>query len=93
MALLPFVIQIAFFGAGGASFILAHLKNQAARDMAAGDHARRWRLWRHPHLTARDTPSALALKRAAVLQSAWGFVYLGAAVATPYVFRFFHIAA
>lgn len=91
MALLPFIIQIAFFGAAGSSFILAHLKNQAARDMAAGDPIRRWRVFRHPHLRNAEPLSALALKRAAALQSAWGFVYLGAAMATPYVFRFFHV--
>ncbi len=93
MALLPFIIQIAFFGAAGTSFIFAHLKNQAARDTAAGDPVRRWRVFRHPHLRADESVSANALKRAAALQSAWGFVYLGAAMATPYIFRFLHIGA
>ena len=88
MAMLSYIIQIAFFGAAGTSFIFAHLKNQAARDTAAGDPIRRWRVFRHPHLGANDAVSAIQLKRAAALQSAWGFVYLGAAMATPFVFRF-----
>ena len=93
MAMLPYIIQIAFFGAAGTSFIFAHLKNQAARDTIAGDPVRRWRMFRHPHLPNAEPLTAIALKRAAALQSAWGFVYLGAAMATPYVFRFFNIGA
>ena len=88
MAVLPYIIQIAFFGAAGASFVRAHLQNQAARDTAAGvEPARRWRMFRHPHRHDAAPLSAAVLKHAALLHSAWGFAYLGGAMATPFVFQ------
>ena len=39
----PFILQIAFFGAAGASFVFAHLKNLAAQRQSgeSGNPARR----------------------------------------------------
>jgi len=90
MDALPYVLQIAFFGAAGTSFVLAHLKNLAAREKTgeSGNPAKRWRFWRHQHLKPPANENADALKRASLSQSAWGFVFLVAGFATPSIFRF-----
>jgi hypothetical protein len=89
----PFILQIAFFGAAGTSFILAHLKNIAAQRQSGehGNPAKRWRFWRHPHLRPLEDRSTAQLKRASLVQSIWGFVFLLAGFLTPPVFRFFQI--
>jgi hypothetical protein len=91
----PYILQIAFFGAAGTSFVLAHLNNLAAREKSgeSGNPAKRWRIWRHPHLGLRDERSVSQLRTAALMQSAWGFVFLIAGFATPAIFRFLHIGA
>lgn len=89
MDALPYIVQIAFFGAAGSSFVLAHLKNlraNAGQDVPPGA---RWRFFRHPHRAGAESPEQKALRRAAALQTAWGFCYLGGALATPLVFRAF----
>lgn len=94
MDALPYIVQIAFFGAAGTSFIMAHLKQSAARS-AAGDEApsKRWRLFRHPHKRADEPPTVMALRRAAAMQTAWGFAFLGGALIAPPLFRLLHIGA
>jgi hypothetical protein len=91
----PYILQIAFFGAAGTSFVLAHLKNLAAQGKSgeAGNPAKRWRLWRHPHLRVRDDQTVAQLKNASLLQSAYGFIFLVAGFVTPAIFRFLHIGA
>lgn len=93
MDALPFVIQIALFGAAGTSFVLAHLKNLRAADRSGAPPMERWRIFRHPHAGRADTPDALRLRRAAALQTAWGFCYLAGAFAAPAVFRLLHVGA
>jgi hypothetical protein len=89
----PFILQIAFFGAAGTSFIMAHLKNLAALRLSGehGNPARRWRFWRHPHLREPDNLVAAQLKRASLMRSIWGFCFLIAGFLTPVVFRSLHI--
>lgn len=91
----PFLLQIAFFGAAGTSFVMAHLKNLAAREKSgeSGNPAKRWRLWRHPHLREPDNRTVSELRNAALLQSAYGFVFLLAGFATPALFRFLNIGS
>lgn len=90
MEVLGFILQIAFFGAAGTSFITAHLKNQTARDIAAGlPPSQRWRIFRHPHREGEATPEASVLRAAAVLHTAWGFAFLGGALFAPAFFRLF----
>lgn len=92
MAMLPYIIQIAFFGAAGTSFIQAHLKNLAASDKSGLPPAQRWRFFRHPHKRGAETKETLQLRRASALQTAWGYCFLGGALLTPLVFRWLHIA-
>ena len=87
MAALPYIIQIAFFGAAGTSFVLAHLKNLAAADMSGVPAAQRWRFFRHPHKHGVETKEQLQLRRAAALQTTWGYCFLGGALLTPLVFH------
>lgn len=89
----PFILQIALFGAAGASFVFAHLKNLAAQRQSGetGNPGGRWRFWRHPHLPAPETAATRRLKQASLMQSIWGFVFLVGGFLTPFVFRFFHI--
>lgn len=89
----PYVVQIAFFGAAGTSFVLAHLKNLAARRQSGedGNPAKRWRVFRHPHLRPPEDHNAAQLKQASLLQSIWGFGFLVAGFLTPFLFRLFHI--
>jgi hypothetical protein len=94
MDALPYIVQVAFFGAAGTSFVLAHLKNVAATGMGQSEEpAKRWRIFRHPHKRADESPAALALRRAAAMQTAWGFAFLGGALIAPPVFRLLHIGA
>ena len=87
MAALPYIIQIAFFGAAGTSFILAHLKNLAASDMSGAPAAQRWRFFRHPHKRGVETKAQLQLRRAAALQTTWGYCFLGGALLAPLIFH------
>jgi hypothetical protein len=91
MEALPYILQIAFFGAAGTSFVLAHLKNLAAGQQSgeAGNPAKRWRFWRHQHLRPPQDRDALKLRRASLMQSIWGFGFLVAGFATPFAFRLF----
>lgn len=93
MEALPYILQITFFGAAGTSFVLAHLKNLAARERSgeSGNPARRWRFWRHQHLKPPEDRDAEALKRASLMQSIWGFGFLVAGFATPSIFRLLNI--
>lgn len=94
MAVLGYILQIALFGAAGTSFVTAHLKNLAARDIAAGrPPSERWRVFRHPHKPDEVPPAASALRGAAVLHTAWGFAFLGGAVFAPAIFRLFGAGA
>ncbi len=91
----PFILQIAFFGAAGASFVIAHLKNLDARRQSGetGNPASRWRFWRHPHLTPPESAATAHLKQASLVQSVWGFGFLVAGFLAPFIFRFFHIGS
>jgi len=91
MDALPYILQIAFFGAAGTSFVLAHLKNLAARERSgeSGNPAHRWRFWRHQHLKPPEQPDAETLKRASLMQSIWGFGFLVAGFVTPFASRLF----
>lgn len=95
MDALPYILQIAFFGAAGTSFVLAHLKNLAAREKTgeSGNPARRWRFWRHQHLKAPEDRDAAGLKHASLMQSCWGFGFLVAGFATPSIFRFLSLGS
>ncbi|MDX2232949.1 MAG: hypothetical protein NW200_00495 [Hyphomonadaceae bacterium] len=93
MEALPYIIQIAFFGAAGSSFVMAHLKNLAASDQGDRSATEKWRFFRHPHKRPGETREQLLLRRAAALQTAWGYCFLGGALATPLVFRALHIGA
>lgn len=92
MDALPYIIQIAFFGAAGSSFIAAHLKNRAADNKGDAPPMQRWRIFRHPHLSG-DTREQRLMRLAAASQTAWGFCFLGGAIVTPLVFRWLHIGA
>ncbi len=87
MAALPYIIQIALFGAAGTSFILAHLKNLAAADKGEATPVQRWRFFRHPHKRTGETREQMMLRRAAALQTAWGYCFLGGALVAPFVFK------
>jgi hypothetical protein len=94
VAVLGYILQIAFFGAAGTSFIAAHLKNMAARDIAAGrPPSERWRVFRHPHKAHREPEGVAALRGAAVLHTAWGFAFLGGAAFAPAIFRLLGVGA
>ncbi|MDZ4777482.1 MAG: hypothetical protein SGJ23_11920 [Alphaproteobacteria bacterium] len=91
MEALPYILQIAFFGAAGTSFVLAHLKNLAAQRQSgeAGNPAKRWRFWRHQHLRPPENQTAAQLRRASLMQSIWGFGFLVAGFVTPFASRLF----
>jgi hypothetical protein len=94
MSALPYVVQIALFGAAGASFIMAHLKNLAASDLSGAPPAQRWRVFRHPHRRgAHETREQLMLRRAAAIQTTWGYCFLAGALVTPPVLHWLHIGA
>jgi len=76
-AALPYIVQIAVFGAAGTSFVSAHLKNLAADRLMKGvTAADRWRMFRFPHRRGPDRPEALKLRRAALVQTLWGAAFL-----------------
>jgi len=91
MEALSYILQIAFFGAAGTSFVLAHLKNLAAQRQSgeAGNPAQRWRVWRHQHLRTPEDRTTADLRHASLMQSIWGFGFLVAGFVTPFAFRLF----
>jgi hypothetical protein len=93
MDALPYILQIALFGAAGTSFVIAHLKNLAASDRSGVSPAERWRVFRLPHKRGPETAEQLRMRRQAALQSVWGFVFLGSAAVTPLLFRALHLGA
>jgi hypothetical protein len=94
MEALPYIVQIALFGAAGTCFVFAHLKNLAAgRADESQPAAERWRVFRLPQLRRPQTPAQHKLRRDALAQSLFGFVFLIGAFVAPYVFSFLQIGA
>jgi len=88
------IVQLAFFGAAGTSFIAAHLKNQAMSKVSEGaPPSDRWRVFRFPHLAMQRRSAGAAHRRAAVRQTVWGFVFMLCGFAAGIVFQIFPVGA
>jgi len=86
---LPFILQIALFGAAGTIFIRAHLRSTRARLEAKQEKgaADRWRTFRHPHLSLyEDAPLRQRLSEIGK-QTLWGFAFLLLGAVTPVLFQ------
>jgi hypothetical protein len=88
-AALPFILQMALFGAAGTIFVRSHLRSLNARTEAQREKppSQRWRTFRHPHLSLYEDAPLTRRLGGIGKQTLWGFAFLLLGAVTPVLFQ------